>query len=410
MAKRSAVCMAGEGAAAINDRMADAKRKIFSSFFVDGTVSPDEIDRYKIVDIVGKGAYGTVCKAIDTKCGNTLVAIKRIEVINTEVGRLFREMLIHRALSSVHEDLNITKLIRFVQPPPSPHMESMYAYLVMEYMPTSLDQVLKRNITDDTRKLFLFQLLRSIEAIHACGILHRDIKPSNILVDDESWRLVLCDFGLARMMSNSVDTYKWSNYIVTRYYRAPEVIGKQRGGYTRAMDMWSVGCVFAEMLIGHTLFRGRNSKHQMEVIADVIGKPSDEEISMLSSKPMRDILQKLPDDCVEGKLTAILGARAPCEMGLDLLRSMLRFDPRKRITATEALSHPYFSGVSSVYSRPVISALTSSIIRSNAAYSYDPKIDAMDVSAICAQIINELRMPSPALSETSTTTTTLNAN
>jgi len=144
VAKRSAECMAGEGVAAIIDRMADAKRKVLASFFVVGTVSPDDIKRYKIVDIVGKGAYGTVCKAIDTKCGNTLVAIKRIEVIDTEVGRLFREMLIHRALSSVHEDLNITKLIRFVQPPPSiPPMESMYAYLVMEYMPTSLDQVLK---------------------------------------------------------------------------------------------------------------------------------------------------------------------------------------------------------------------------------------------------------------------------
>lgn len=166
--------------------------------------------------------------------------------------------------------------------------------------------------------------------------MHRDLKPANILVK-ESCDLALCDFGLARYVEESNDLQNgMTEYVVTRWYRAPELVLTHE--YTNAVDLWAVGCIMGDLFGRKVMFPGRDFKHQVETICEVIGKPSEDDITHVTSNRARKFLEKLPD--TDGIALEQLFPNAPKD-GIDLMANLLKFNPAKRLTAEQALDHPY---------------------------------------------------------------------
>lgn len=184
--------------------------------------------------------------------------------------------------------------------------------------------------------LFLLVFDPSILYISA-SILHRDLKPANILIQ-ESCDLALCDFGLARYVDDDEAVQRgMTEYVVTRWYRAPELVLTH--SYSNAVDLWAVGCILGELLRGgEVLFPGRDFKHQVETICALLGKPRLEETKHVTSGRARRFLEGLPD--LDGsKLRNLFEGKDPT--AVDLMEKLLRFNPNERLTAAEALHHPF---------------------------------------------------------------------
>lgn len=215
-------------------------------------------------------------------------------------------------------------------------------FVVFELLPADLGTLLlsKTELTHAHIKSFLYQLLRAVHFMHQCNVYHRDLKPSNILIN-EKCELKVCDFGLARAaFANEPDFAFWTNYVATRWYRAPELIcAHQRTG--AAIDQWSVGCIFAEMIKrGAPLFPGTMQWQQFQLITQVTGRPTVAAVDKLGHPQARDYALSLPN-LPTRPLESIFPDSDPKE--LDLLRRLLAFDPDERISAADALRHPYFS-------------------------------------------------------------------
>ena len=189
-------------------------------------------------------------------------------------------------------------------------------------------------------QFFLYQILRGLKFVHSAKILHRDLKPRNLLINSNC-DLKICDFGLARpCISNlEVSAPHMTDYVATRWYRAPEVLLSYKN-YTAAMDMWSVGCIFAELLLRKPLFPGDNTKNQLDLILNLLGTPDEEYIQSISSVKAKEKILKFAQR--QGKDFAEVFPEANPE-ALDLLRKLLVFCPEKRIGVEEALEHPYLN-------------------------------------------------------------------
>jgi len=345
-----------------------------NKFFISGAEF-NITDRYEPIERVGMGAYGLVISAID-KQTNQKVAIKKITNVfdnsREYQKRILREVASLKYLSG-HE--NIIELIEIIQPE---NFESFNdVYIVTNYMDTTLKDLLRQQLTNNTNnnnnknknnsqnsqnnsssnssnssseltiehmKWFMYQLLQGLNHMHMNGIVHRDIKPSNILVNQDM-ELRLCDMGLSREYSFKEET-EMTTYVSTRFYRAPELLLK----YTRsgpAIDVWSVGCIFAEMLNKKVLFPGSHYIQQLELILDVCGTPmNNEEYAQLKGSPEAvrwlKTLKKRPR-----KNFVQLFPRADAD-AVDLLEKMLQLDPDHRITIQQALYHPFFAEIHSV--------------------------------------------------------------
>ena len=176
---------------------------------------------------------------------------------------------------------------------------------------------------------FLYQILRGLKYIHSANVLHRDLKPSNLLLN-ANCDLKICDFGLAR---TAEDSTFMTEYVVTRWYRAPELL-LNCSDYSSSIDVWSVGCIFMELLNRQPLFPGRDYVQQLRLIIEAIGSPSEADIEFLKNENARRYLASLP---VHPKkpLSSLFPDIAP--LAIDLIEKMLVFDPRKRITGEEML-------------------------------------------------------------------------
>lgn len=250
-----------------------------------------EATQYQIQEVIGKGSYGVVGSAIDTHTGER-VAIKKINDVFEHVSdatRILREIKLLRLLR--HPDI---VEIKHIMLPPS-RREFRDIYVVFELMESDLHQVIKANddLTPEHYQFFLYQLLRALKYIHTANVFHRDLKPKNILANADC-KLKICDFGLARVSLNDAPSaIFWTDYVATRWYRAPELCGSFFSKYTPAIDIWSIGCIFAEMLTGKPLFPGKNVVHQLDLMTDLLGTPSQESIARVS---LRSLIAITPQD------------------------------------------------------------------------------------------------------------------
>ncbi|RLN30724.1 mitogen-activated protein kinase 7 [Panicum miliaceum] len=306
-----------------------------------------DANRYKIQEIIGKGSYGVVCSAIDQQTGEK-VAIKKIQNIFehlSDAARILREIKLLRLLR--HPDI---VEIKHVMLPPS-RRDFRDIYVVFELMDTDLHQVIKANddLTKEHHQFFLYQMLRALKYIHTANVYHRDLKPKNILAN-ANCKLKICDFGLARVAFNdSPTTVFWTDYVATRWYRAPELCGSFFTKYSPAIDMWSIGCIFAEILTGKPLFPGKNVVHQLDLMTDLLGTPSADTISQIRNEKARRYLNSM-----RKKQPIPFSQKFPNAdpSALKLLQRLLAFDPKDRPTAEEALADLYFKGISKVEREP----------------------------------------------------------
>ncbi|TRZ01702.1 hypothetical protein DNTS_003588 [Danionella cerebrum] len=294
--------------------------------------------KYEIKRRLGKGAYGIVWKAVDRRSGETVAVKKIFDAFRnrTDAQRTFREIMF---LQEFGDHPNIVKLLNVIRA-----KNDKDIYLVFEFMDTDLHAVIKKGnlLTDIHKRYVMYQLLKATKYLHSGNVIHRDQKPSNILLDSDCF-LKLCDFGLARSLyqiQEDAGNPALTEYVATRWYRAPEILlGSSR--YTKGVDMWSVGCILGEMLLGKPLFPGTSTINQIERIMSVIPHPSTEDVHAIRSEYGASVIQRMllrP----QAPLDQILPASVPPD-ALDLLNRLLLFNPDKRLSAEAALRHPYVS-------------------------------------------------------------------
>ena len=314
--------------------------RLRSSFFLPPLIE----HKYQIQQVIGEGSYGVVCSARNRDT-NDLVAVKRI--INVleeapEATRTLRELKFLRLLSG-HENIISIKDVLL----PGERDRFNDVFLVLELMPTDLSRVLRANIplSNDHIRWLMYQLLRGIAYLHSARVFHRDLKPSNIMIN-AACDLRIIDFGLARLpQSIQPDAPLLTDYVATRWYRAPELIVLGASHYTTAIDMWSVGVIFGEMLNnGQPLFPGINNQNQIERIMSLCRSPPSESMrsAMANSSLFRNITHR-PSNNSRPPLQDLIPNADP--QAIDLLEHILQLDPERRISAANAMAHPYFASL-----------------------------------------------------------------
>uniref|UniRef100_A0A673H4H7 mitogen-activated protein kinase n=1 Tax=Sinocyclocheilus rhinocerous TaxID=307959 RepID=A0A673H4H7_9TELE len=317
----------------------------------------DVPEKYRDLIQIGTGAYGTVCSANDHKTG-VRVAIKKLHrpfQSRLFAKRAYREL---RLLKHMKHENVIGLLDVFTSEILLDRFQDFY--LVMPFMGTDLGKLMKmERLSEDRVQFLVYQILRGLKYIHSAGIIHRDLKPGNLAVNQDC-ELKILDFGLARQADSEM-----TGYVVTRWYRAPEVILNWMH-YSQTVDIWSVGCIMAEMLLGRPLFKGNDHLDQLREIMKITGTPAPDFIMKLQSQDAKNYIRGLPKvpkkdlntiffkASSEGKpFFFCYTARVNCKSYLCLmsvffsavsvLERMLVLDSDKRVSAAEALELPLFT-------------------------------------------------------------------
>ncbi|GLH15314.1 Mitogen-activated protein kinase p38b, partial [Gryllus bimaculatus] len=346
-----------------------ARRNMPSFYKVEINRTEWEVpERYQMLAGLGSGAYGQVCCADDTKLG-IRVAIKKLTrpfQSAVHAKRTYRELRLLKHMN--HE--NVIGLLDVYHP--SSSLEDFNSlYLVTHLMGADLHNIVRtQKLSDDHVQFLVYQILRGLKYIHSAGIIHRDLKPSNIAVNEDC-ELKILDFGLARPTENEM-----TGYVATRWYRAPEIMLNWMH-YNQTVDIWSVGCIMAELLTGRTLFPGTDQDsssgqhvlpcsymhsyqelplalcvdiHQLNLIMEILGTPNDDFMQKISSESARNYIQSLPPLKKKDFKEVFKGANP---LAIDLLEKMLELDADKRITAEEALAHQYLSQYADPNDEPI---------------------------------------------------------
>ena len=304
------------------------------AFDVDG--------RYEPMKMIGRGAYGVVCSARDRvrarRGEHETVAIKKLTNCfdsPVEARRALREVHLLRRLN--HE--NVVTLLDIMMPVNECGLMDD-VYLVYELMDTDLHQIIrsKQTLLDEHCQYFAYQILRGLKYVHSAKVLHRDLKPSNILLN-ANCDLCICDFGLARSMVER--GAMMTSYVVTRWYRAPELLLNSEE-YAASIDMWSVGCILAEIIDRKPIFPGKDFIHQMRLIIETLGSPSGEDVAYISSPYARKYIASLPHKPKIDFSTLYPNANP---LAVDLLERILVFNPQRRISVDDALAHPFLASL-----------------------------------------------------------------
>mmetsp|Transcript_16408 Transcript_16408/g.27728 ORF Transcript_16408/g.27728 Transcript_16408/m.27728 type:complete len:417 (+) Transcript_16408:335-1585(+) len=304
--------------------------------------------RYSLIRPIGHGAYGVVISALDKETGDK-VAIKKISRAfedPVDAKRILREIKLMKKFS--HE--NVIRIMDIIPPPPTAE-EFEDVYIVQDLMETDLHRIIysKQPLTIDHIQYFIYQILRGLKYIHSANVLHRDLKPSNLLLKSNC-DLKICDFGLARGVEDE-QTGGLTEYVVTRWYRAPEIMLACQE-YTSAIDMWSVGCIFAELLARTPLFPGEDYIAQLRLICDKLGRPADEDLDFVTSERARRFMKSLPKK-QPPSFKEMFSNHSGEDDALALVKKMLEIHPKKRITIDEALEHPFLESLHSPEDEPV---------------------------------------------------------
>ena len=286
--------------------------------------------RYEDLEKLGEGTYGVVFKARDTVT-NEIVAMKVMRLEQEEEGvssTTLRELTILRIMN--HCNIVAMKNIS---------LKENSLTLVFEHLDFDMRKLLrmtKKPLKTNLQRSYAFQLLSGLYFLHTHRVIHRDIKPDNLLLDKQG-HLKICDFGLARFFT--VPLRNFTEGVVTLWYRPPEVL-LHNDFYDLSVDIWSAGCVMAEMARGIPLFSGDSEIDMVHKIFQVFGTPSPEEVEMFHDLKN----QKIESFSYQG-VSLASQVESDDIWFVDLLSKMLCIDPTKRITAKEALQHPYFNEI-----------------------------------------------------------------
>ena len=333
--------------------------------------------RYKPGDLIGSGAYGAVINAFDNKT-NTNIAIKKLKSITDAVDlkRVLREVMIMKYCQ--HENIITLYDVIFHINKNRQLKKIGDIYLVMEKMDSDLQKIIfsKQELSDDHYQFILYLILQAIYYLHSANIIHRDFKPSNVLINEDC-TIKLCDFGMSRNLKENDLTL--TEYVVTRYYRAPEIMLSSHH-YSKKIDVWSVGCSFAELLTKKFLFPGENYIAQIKLIIEALGSPSEEDLNFISNesakKYVRDLgkIKKKPIEKI---------VNYPYPLALDLLDKMLVFNPEKRISIEDALNHPYLKNIREGIEDPVYKGTL------NLDFDYDNNITVESLVNLLIKEVND---------------------
>ncbi|KAJ8600864.1 hypothetical protein CTAYLR_008214 [Chrysophaeum taylorii] len=297
----------------------------FEDFFFDPSC-------YALSKAIGRGSYGLVVSGRDLRA-ELPCAIKKI-------GNAFADLV---------DAKRIVREIRLMHRLSHPNLLRIYdcyangldfdeIYIVTELLQTDLHDVIyaRRPLSRAHVQFFCYQLLRGLEHMHAAGVLHRDVKPGNILLN-EKCELKLCDFGLARCLTTDM-----TEYVVTRWYRAPELL--LSSSYDGAVDLWSLGCVVAEMVERRPLFGGRDVIDQIRRVASAVKavRPRDvAQLAFVTNHKARAYVMSIEANEHYDSWADVVPKLSDSKTGLDFLSSLLRFDPANRPSASRALKHPF---------------------------------------------------------------------
>jgi len=294
------------------------------------------LPQLQFVRKLGKGAYATVSAFRDRTTG-AMVSVKRATNVVEDVvdgKRVWREV---RLLSQLNHE-NVLGVLGMYH---SSGEEFRDFYLVTPCMQSDLDKVIRSQqpLEEEHHQAFIYQLLRGLKYLHSAGVIHRDLKPANLLVNSNC-DLKIADFGLARGIGGVEHLGMLTDYVVTRWYRAPEVLLTECR-YNMAIDIWSVGCILGEMILREPMFPGKNYCQQITTIMRVLGSPSEAELAWLPvGSPGRKFVEKC--GTLPGKSWENLMPKASVEC-VDLLQSLLQLDPSKRPDAAAACEHLFLS-------------------------------------------------------------------
>jgi len=295
-------------------------------------------EHLSVVQHLGSGAYGEVYLCSDANTG-AQVAVKCIRDFTKDLlcgKRILREV---RLLALLRHE-NLLKLVDLL---PVPHPDFDDVYIVMPYMHLDLHKVIysRMKLSESHSQAFVCQILRGLQYLHSAGVVHRDLKPSNILVNKDC-TLKIADFGLARGRSNEEEDI--TVYVVTRWYRAPELM-LLPSGYFEAVDLWSVGCIHVELLARQPLFPGTDHVDMLRRIARTLGFTAQRDLEWVPAADYTEIQRMLKTLALPEKPEESLKERLPnaSEACLDLVRRLLEKNPTKRISAADAIKHEYLS-------------------------------------------------------------------
>ncbi|EFN52944.1 hypothetical protein CHLNCDRAFT_32311, partial [Chlorella variabilis] len=316
----------------------------------------DPVGDYEKIKRIGEGTFGIVYKARDKRTGE-LVALKKLRMERERDGMPVTSVRELRVLQTCKHP-NLVELKRVVT---GPRLDSVF--LVFEYCPHDMGKLvdsLPKPFHESEVKCLLQQLLSAVAYLHDRWVMHRDLKLSNLLFTNQARRrprpaacasrrkgpplaatgisgcLKLCDYGLARYFQPWEESY--TPGVVTLWYRAPEVLlGAET--YTEAIDLWSCGCIFAELLRNDPLFPGRTEAAMLDLMSSLLGAPNERIWPGVGRLPHLDRfrLPPQPYNYLRKEFPHLSDA------GIDLLNRLLTYDPDKRITARQALRHPYFT-------------------------------------------------------------------
>ena len=297
-------------------------------------------NKYQIIDVIGEGAYGIVYKCIDRDTNETLAIKKYLE----EYDKLPKKEInreIYALQVSNHENI-----VKFVEA----FLNKGYLYLVFEYAEKNLLQIIEENpkgLKPELIRSFIYQLCSAVSYLNSKNLVHRDIKPENILVKNNSI-IKLCDFGFARKLKIDEKTHnyaKMTDYMATRWYRAPEIILSQ-GIYGPEVDYWSIGCIMGELADGKPMLPGDNQLNQLEYIIKLIGNLPENLVEYYKNNPAFNVNKLMvveKPETLEKRYGNIMSPEA-----IDFMKGLLELDPNKRLNSDTVFDHKYFDSYKNI--------------------------------------------------------------
>ncbi|KIO13253.1 hypothetical protein M404DRAFT_123401 [Pisolithus tinctorius Marx 270] len=315
----------------------DDPHRIIRVIATDGKTNEQREIAYTNCKVIGNGSFGVVfqAKLVNEPKESEDIAIKKVLQDKRFKNR---ELQIMRLVSHP----NVVDLKAFFYSN-GEKKDEVYLNLVLEYVPETVYRAsrhyakLKQPMPALQIKLYMYQLLRSLAYIHSVGICHRDIKPQNLLLNPATGVLKLCDFGSAKILVAGEPNV---SYICSRYYRAPELIfGATNYTTNIGIDIWSTGCVMAELMLGQPLFPGESGIDQLVEIIKVLGTPSREQIKTMNPNYMEHKFPQIKPHPFN-KVGVFRPRTAP--EAIDLVQRLLEYTPAARLSAVEAMVHPFF--------------------------------------------------------------------